>query len=130
MLAEFGEFIDGLRARRPELDLTWEPFATMPGTATDEQNWVVQSCVRAWERVEAKPHAWRAASGMTDAAVLRTWGIPTARLGGASEGPRDPSLGFLAGEGADLDLLMRLARCYVYTIVDTCTRPRAELGLA
>ncbi len=129
VLAEFGEFIDGLRERRPELDLTWEPFATMPGSATDEQNWVVQSCIRAWERVEDKPHTWTAASGLTDAAVLRSWGIPTARLGGMSSAPRDPSHGFLAGEGADLEVLMRVARCYVYTIVDTCTRARAELGL-
>ena len=63
---------------------------------------------------------------MTDAAVLRSWGIPTARLGGKMERPRDPSLGFLAGEGADLDNLLKVARCYVYAIIDTCTRERRE----
>ncbi len=126
VLAEFGAFIDDLARRRPELDMAWEPYASMPGTRTDETNWVVQSCVRAWEHVEQRPHHWRPASGMTDAAVLRSWGIPTARLGGQVERPRDPSLGFLAGEGADLDNLLKVARCYVYAIIDTCTRERRE----
>lgn len=130
VLREFGEFIDSLKARHSELDLTWEPFASMPGTRTDEQNWITQSAVRAWERVEQRPHEWRAASGMTDAAILRSWDIPTARLGAQNPAPRDPALGFLGGEGADLDNLMRVARAYVYAIVDTCTRPRAELGLS
>ena len=128
-LAEFGAFVDSLRARHPGIDVEWQSFASMPGTATPEDNWIVQSAVRAWEAVEGRRHEWRAASGLTDAAVLRSWGIPTARLGGQNNAPRDPSLGFLAGEGADLDNLLRVAKCYVYAIIDTCTRPRADLGL-
>ena len=129
-LAEFGAFVESLRARHPQIEAAWDAFASMPGTATSEDNWIVQSAVRAWEAVEGRRHEWRPASGMTDAAVLRSWGIPTARLGGQNSAPRDPSLGFLAGEGADLDNLLRVARCYVYAIIDTCARSRAEVGLA
>ena len=128
VMREFGEFVDGLKAARPELELAWETFSAVPGTRTDPENWVVQSCMRAWETVEGKPHVARSSmSGMTDAAILRQWGVPVARLGGQLDRGRDPSLGFLSGEGADLDNLIRLARCYVYTIIDTCTRTRAEL---
>ena len=130
VLAEFGAFVESLRARHPQIEAEWETYASAPGTTTPEDNWIVQSAVRAWEEVEGRAHQWRAASGMTDAAVLRSWGIPTARLGGQNNAPRDPSLGFLAGEGADLDNLLRVAKCYVYAVIDTCTRPRAELGLA
>lgn len=129
VLREFDAFVRNYQAGHPDVSLSWQPFASMPGTSTEPQNWIVQSAMRAWEAVEGQPHqARRGLSGMTDAAVLRTWGIPTARLGGEVSGPRDPSLGFLAGEGADLDVLMRVARCYVYVIVDTCMRTREELA--
>ena len=127
VIRQFQEFVEQAGARHPELHLSWEPYVTVPGSHTPPENWVVQSCIRAWERVEDQPHVAGSMGGMTDAEVLRTWGIPTARLGGASSRPADPSLGFFGRQGADLGYLMRLARCYIYTIIDTCTRPRAEV---
>lgn len=127
--AMFQEFVGDARSRHPELDIAWEPYLEVGGNNTSHDNWIVQSSMRAWERVEGKAHVARAGiAGATDASVLRPWGIPTARLGQERENaPVDPSLGFLAGEGADIDVMMRLARCYIYTIIDTCTRSKEEL---
>ncbi|MDP3659687.1 M20 family metallopeptidase [Phenylobacterium sp.] len=128
VLREFAAFVDGFRADNPDISIAWEPYSSMPGTATDPANWIVQSAMRAWEAVEGSPHRARTGlSGMTDAAVLRTWGIPTARLGGEVRHAGDPAFGFLSGEGADLDVMMRVARCYVFSIIDTCTRSLAEV---
>ena len=55
---------------------------SIPGSSTDPHNWIVQSCMRAWELVENKKHTPRTeTSGATDANILRAAGIPTARLG-------------------------------------------------
>jgi hypothetical protein len=99
---------------------------SVPGSHTDPDNWIVQSCMRAWQAVEKRDHEFaRGLSGTTDGNVLRAWGIPTARLG----------LPALAGLRSDLPVmfdgcrvedLMRLTRCYVHAIIDTCTRSRAE----
>ncbi|MGE3866875.1 MAG: peptidase dimerization domain-containing protein [Hyphomonadaceae bacterium] len=126
-LREFDAFVRAYRDGHPGVDLSWESYSAMPGTATAPENWAVQTALRAWEAVEGKPHAARTGlSGMTDAAVLRTWGVPTARLGGELSGRGDPAWGFLAGEGADLDVMLRVARCYAYAIIDTCTRTLEE----
>lgn len=127
VLGQFQEFIREVTLRHPHLELSWEPFAAMPGNRTAPDHWVVQSCVRAWERVEGVPHQPRTLAGMTDAAILRMWGIPTARLGGASDRQGDPRWGFFTHHGASLDNLMRLARCYAYVVVDLCTRPREQV---
>ncbi len=124
---ELDDFLLGVQQRNPALQLEWEAFSSVPGSRTDLDNWIVQSAMRAWERVENRPHVSRTLSGMTDGALLRSWGIPTARLGNESSRVRDPSAGFLASDGADLENLVRLARCYVYTIIDTCARSYEEL---
>ena len=55
---------------------------SIPGSFTDPKNWIVQSCMRAWEFVEKQKHLPRTGtSGATDANILRAAGIPTARLG-------------------------------------------------
>jgi len=128
ILAEFAEFIDSFKAANPAMDIEWKPFALMPGTSSDPNGWIVQSTMRAWEAVEGQPHQVRTGmSGMTDAALLRSAGIPTARLGGQLSTGADPSMGFLGGEGADLDVMMRVIKCYIHAIIDTCTRPREEV---
>ena len=121
VLKEFEEFIERLKFDNPSLDLVWEPFASIPGTKTDPENWIAGSLIRAWERVEQKPHTWSPASGMTDAAILRSWGIPTVRLGTQNFATPDPSLGFLSGEGANLENMAQVVKAYIYAIIDTCT---------
>ena len=121
ILREFEGFIENLKSKNPSLDLTWEPYASIPGTKTNPESAIVNSLVRAWERIEQSPHGWSPAAGMTDAAILRSWGIPTARLGTQSFDIGDPSLGFLSGETADLENMAQVVKAYIYAIIDTCT---------
>ena len=49
---------------------------SIPGSCTDPKNWIIQSCVRAWEFVENQKHMPRTGtSGATDANILRNRGI-------------------------------------------------------
>ncbi|WP_272192226.1 peptidase dimerization domain-containing protein, partial [Acinetobacter baumannii] len=52
---QFGEAIARIKARH-DLDLTWEMILAIPGSHTDPNHWVVQSCMRGWEYLEGKPH--------------------------------------------------------------------------
>ena len=125
--------LDAIRARHPDLDLQCEMFLAVPGMMTDPESWIVGSCTRAWEAVEERPHLARTGlSYAPDSNTLRQWGIPTARLGldraKITAGERRPWLD--ATEVVSIDDMLRLVRCYVYAIVDTCTRDLAETGLA
>jgi acetylornithine deacetylase/succinyl-diaminopimelate desuccinylase-like protein len=124
--------LDAIRTRHPDLDLQCEMYLAVPGQVTDPDNWIVRSCIRGWEAVEGQTHQSR--SGLSyapDSNVLRQWGIPTARLGldraKLTAGPRRPWLD--ATEVVSIEDLLRLTRCYVYAIVDTCTRSLADTGI-
>ncbi|HEY7060762.1 MAG TPA: peptidase dimerization domain-containing protein [Chloroflexota bacterium] len=114
---------------RHGLDLTWEMVLSIPASHTDPNNWIVQSCMRGWERLEGKPHApTLGTSGATDANILRGRGVPTARVGlpraaQASVGGRT-----LSARAGHLASMRRLVQCLIYSIVDTCTRSRAEVS--
>jgi acetylornithine deacetylase/succinyl-diaminopimelate desuccinylase-like protein len=124
--------IAGIRQRHPEIPLTWEMLVAVPGTHTDPSSWIVQSCMRGWEDVEGRPHAPRSnQSGATDANILRSHGIPTARIGLARV-PDDAPMPDDFSKGMNVVSLRemeRLTRCLVYVIVDTCLRSRREIGL-
>lgn len=126
---QFGDAIGQLIKANPELSVEWEMILSIPGTFTDPENWIVQSCIRAWEHVENKPHVPRTrTSGATDANILRSHGIPTARLGmprpaSASEGQR---AGF-SMETSNVAGMKQLTKCLIHAIIDTCTRDRAEV---
>jgi hypothetical protein len=101
----------------------------IPGSFTDPQNWIVQSCMRAWEFVENKKHQPRTAtSGATDANILRAAGVPTARLGM----PRlitgmGNQRNVFSMERSHIAGMRQLTKCLVYAAVDTCTRDRQEV---
>ena len=79
---QFGEAIERIVKANPDLSVEWEMILSIPGSCTDPNSWIVQSCMRAWEFVERKKHLPRTGtSGATDANILRAAGIPTARLG-------------------------------------------------
>jgi hypothetical protein len=126
---QFGDAIEQLIKANPELSVQWEMILSIPGTFTDPGNWIVQSCIRAWEYVENKPHVPRTrTSGATDANILRSRGIPTARLGM----PRSASAP--AGQRAEFSMelsnvagMKQLVKCLIYAAIDTCTRSRAEV---
>lgn len=126
---EIGKALARIRARHPGLELEWDMILSIPGTHTDPDSWIVQSLIRAWEYREGRPHVPLVnTSGATDAAILRGRGIPTARLGLPPAPVPAGFSGFSMGV-ANVESMKRLTECLVYSLVDTCTRERAEVGL-
>lgn len=128
---QFDAFMRDLRRRHPDLEVDWEMFASVPGGATDPGNWIIQSAQRGYEQETGAAYTdipYQA--GQTDGAIIRALGVPTARVGypwdlappGISEG--------LGGMGvASIANTLRGARVVAYTVIDTLTRTRKELGL-
>jgi acetylornithine deacetylase/succinyl-diaminopimelate desuccinylase-like protein len=118
-----------LRREHPDLDVTSEMTVAVDGTATPPDHWIVASLIRAWEAREGKPHQpATGTSGATDAAILRGHNIPTARIGPPPAATPSPHPGFSMGV-ADIDSLATLVDVLLYSMVDSATRTRAELGL-
>jgi acetylornithine deacetylase/succinyl-diaminopimelate desuccinylase-like protein len=127
---QFGECIDRIRAAHPDLALSWDMVLAIPGTRTDPDNWIIGATTRAWEAIEGRPHQGEGnKSGATDANILRQWGIPTARIGMPRPAGKAPFAGQFSMGVASVDSLVALVKLLVRVIVDTCTRPRAQLGL-
>jgi acetylornithine deacetylase/succinyl-diaminopimelate desuccinylase-like protein len=130
--AQFESAITEILARHPEVELEWDMIASLPGASTDPQNWIVRSAIRAWEQVEGKPHQTPPhTSGQTDISMIRNLGIPTARTGWVATPEKTPveyrqGLGGM-GVSYPPDLAVT-CRKLIYSIVDTCTRTRAEVG--
>ena len=131
--AQFAAFIAGLRASHPEIDLDWEMYGSAPGGTTDPENWIIQSAQRGWQHIEARDYPEPdLLGGQTDGAALRRLGVPTARIGWPwpATGSPEPVAEGLGGMGATyVPDLIPCARKIVYAVIDTLTRPRAELGL-
>lgn len=127
---QFGQAIDHIKHALPGVDLRWEMILAIPGTTTDPDNWIVQSTMRGWEVLEGKSHTPEGnKSGATDANILRGWGIPTARIGMPRPSRSGPFAGQFSMGVVSAESMQRLAKLLAYVIVDTCTRPRQELGL-
>jgi acetylornithine deacetylase/succinyl-diaminopimelate desuccinylase-like protein len=130
--AQFEEAIAGILARHSEIELEWEMTASLPGASTDPNNWIIQSAIRAWEQVEGKPHlAPPRTSGQTDISMIRNLGIPTARTGWVSNPEQTPDeyRQGLGGMGVSFPPDFAITcRKLVYSIIDTCTRTREEVG--
>jgi acetylornithine deacetylase/succinyl-diaminopimelate desuccinylase-like protein len=126
---QFGAAVERIVRANPDLSVDWEMIVDIPGSFTDPTNWIVQSCMRAWEFVENKKHQPRTGtSGATDANILRGAGIPTARLGmprltAANNEPRS----VFSMERSNIAGMKQLTKCLVYAAVDTCTRDRQEV---
>ena len=126
---ELEDALAGIAARHDGLQAECEPILEIPGHGTDPGNWIIQSAIRGFEDGEGKSHApFLGTSGQTEAVILRGAGIPTARFGlpaamTASAGRPRHSMGRV-----EIAAMRRFARCLIYTIVDTCTRTREEVG--
>ena len=112
----------------PELTVEPQMILSIPGTSTDPKNWIIQSCMRAWEYVEEKQHRPRTGtSGATDANILRSHGIPTARLGMPRQtGPQNPRARF-SMDSCNVSGMKQLTKCLIYAAIDTCTRERGAI---
>jgi acetylornithine deacetylase/succinyl-diaminopimelate desuccinylase-like protein len=126
---QFGAAVERIVKANPELSVEWEMILSIPGSFTDPNNWIVQSCMRAWEFVERKKHSPRTGtSGATDANILRAAGIPTARLGMPRRAvANDNQRSVFSMDRSNIAGMKQLTKCLVYAAVDTCTRDRREV---
>lgn len=130
---QFGQFMADVLQRHRDIEADWEMYGSVPGGSTPNDNWIVQSSQRGWEREAGEPYTeipYQA--GQTDGAMIRVLGVPTARVGypwPPASTPPELSEG-LGGMGvASIDDVMKGVRVVAHAVVDTLTRDRAELGL-
>ena len=126
---QFGEAVAAIQGRHPEIGIDWEMVLSIPGESTNPKNWIIQSCMRAWEFVEGRAHKpILNTSGATDANILRNRGIPTARIGlpRISDGVHGSTN--VSPRAASIANMERLIRCLVYCAIDTCARDYSEVG--
>jgi acetylornithine deacetylase/succinyl-diaminopimelate desuccinylase-like protein len=122
--------LQGLRTSDPELDFDVVRTVALPGTRTDPDSWIVRTLVDAWEAQEGKPHEpIGKGSGASDAAILRSSGIPTARIGLPPPATPSPFTGFSMGV-ADQESMCRLATLLVQPLVVAGRSSRSGAGLA
>ncbi len=130
VLREIEGFLREVREDMLDVAVDVRMSLSIPGTATPADNWIVRSAAAAWERLEGRPHAPQSrTSGATDANILRSRGLPTARLGMPKV--TDPGLvtGFREGMNTvDVRAMQRLTRALIEIAVDTTMRPLHELA--
>jgi acetylornithine deacetylase/succinyl-diaminopimelate desuccinylase-like protein len=124
---ELAEALAEICAARPELDVVCEMVLSIPGTHTPEDAPVVVAAIRAWEELAGCPHEpILANSGATDANILRSRGLPTARIGMDRIGPDAPlALDFPSGMNVvDIREAVRLTRHIVHSAIALCMPER------
>lgn len=127
-----GAIEEALRALG-DVRCAWDMTLAIPGTSTSADNWVVRSCTWAWEASTGRQHQLdevaRTTSGATDCNILRSRGIPTARIGMPRvTNPDGSEVDFALGQNAvSIDNMVALTRVLVAAAVDTCSRPREAL---
>ena len=128
--AEFGTVMRGIVARHPDVEADWQMIVSCRSARTDPDHWIVHSARRGWEQRHGKPYPGAPLmSGQTDAATICQMGIPLARIGFETEIPEEFSQG-LGGMGvAHIPSLVGPCQSTIYSIIDCCTRTRAEVGL-
>ena len=132
--AEFGDAIQGIMQKHPDIKADWEMTVSCQGSRTDPEHWIVNSAVRSWEEVNAKSYPGAAMmSGQTDAATICQLGIPLARIGYPYIGEKDMPQEFAEGLGgmgvAHIPDLVDPIKQMLYIVIDSCTRSRDELKL-
>ncbi len=133
--AEFGDVMRGIMARHDDVKAEWEMFVSCRASRTEPDHWIVQSAQRGWEARHGKSYPGAPKmSGQTDAATICRMGIPLVRVGypwvGDKEMPEEFSEG-LGGMGvAHVPDLIGPCQSMIYSVIDTCSRTREEVGLS
>jgi acetylornithine deacetylase/succinyl-diaminopimelate desuccinylase-like protein len=126
--AELRDAIEVIRAGDPALEVSLQRRVAFPGTSTDPTSWIVRSLTQAWQDREGREHVPLArGSGASDAAILRSAGIPTARIGLPPPSAPNPAPGFSMGY-VDVASIHRLADVLVQAMIDTTARDAALIG--
>ena len=122
---EFGDELNRL-AESIGADVSWRQIVSVPGTSTSPDEEIIQSSIRCWEELTGVDHApIGGLSGATDANIMRTLGVPTARLGLPkisqerldSHDEIDFQLGMNAVDAVDME---RLTKLLIRIAVDVC----------
>ena len=130
--ALFDDVMRGIMAHHSDVVADWEMIAAVPGSRVAPDNWIVRSCIRAWEHTHGQTYPGSPPmAGQTDAATICQLGVPLARIGFPDcpaelvpESLRDG----LGGMGVvHVPSMMRPIRTAIYTLIDTCTRTRKEI---
>lgn len=127
--AELKNFV-GRVAAAHGIDVDVEMVLAIPGTRTPHTNWIVRSAIAGWEAEEGRPHEPIVGnSGSTDANILRSRGIPTARIGMDRIGSDAPlPLDFPAGMNVvDVRGMAKVTRTIVRIAVSTCMQEANEI---
>ncbi|WP_326753378.1 M20/M25/M40 family metallo-hydrolase [Streptomyces hirsutus] len=125
---EFAAAVDAITAAHPEIELDWDMVLSIPGTQTPEDAPVVAAAKAAWEESVGRLHEpITGTSGATDANILRSRGLPTARIGMDRIGPDAPlPLDFPSGMNVvDIREAHRLTRTLVHAAIALCTQERS-----
>ena len=127
---EFDVVMNQIQAKYDDVEAEWEMYVSCQASCTEPTHWIVESAIRGWEERYGKPYPGAAqTSGQTDAATINQLGIPLVRIGYpfASNVPEEFSEG-LGGMGvAKVSDLLGPCQSVIYSIIDICTRERAEL---
>ena len=127
---QFAAAIAEIERRHGDIDLDWEMVLAIPGSHTDPDNWIVRAAIRAWQEATGQAFSpGSASSGASEANVLRSWGVPTARVGLPPPPVALPHAGMFSMGEVHVDSLVRLTGALIATAVDTCCRRADEVGL-
>lgn len=127
---QFAAAIAEIERRHADIDLDWEMVLAIPGSHTDPDNWIVRAAIRAWQEATGQAFSpGSASSGASEANVLRSWGVPTARVGLPPPPVALPHAGMFSMGEVHVDSLVRLTGALIATAVDTCCRRADEVGL-
>lgn len=113
----------------PDVETTLEMLLAIPGSRTNPDNWIIRSCIKAWEEMEGRQHEpLTNYSGSTDANVLRLWGVPTARIGVPQ---RAGETSWAGSDPMPMNLVSvsdckRLVELLLAVALDTCGRDISE----
>jgi len=133
MTAHFDSVMREILARNADISADWGVIAAIPGSRVSPDNWIVRSCLRAWEHTHARSYPGSPAmAGQTDAAMICQLGVPIARIGYPDCPPELVPEALRAGLGGmgvvHVPNMLLPIRTAVYAIIDTCARTRAEVG--